>query len=264
MAEVSQTLTVDDVAINQAFSTQSKARFLRGHGVVRQKAIRFLGALQRLGYVHEVPLEKAKDIFQLNTDTWDRASLKAYFGQLPGRSERIIDRTAHYATGTISIKKIKLRQDIQKKEGYLEKLGLVHYELRGRIWFLLVNEASVVPEIAKSSTSVQNEAVKASIDNFSLTPKGPGQPKAERNDSGQPSTILRLQRRERVTERERNRLSESILSSYLKPELTPKHELTPSGEAAIEERDRKRAQAIEKTSLNSAEKGESARSHAQS
>ncbi len=222
--------------INDAFTTESKTRFLRGHGVIRQKSLRFVSVLQRLGYVHEVPLEKAKDLFQLHVDTWDRASLKAYFGQLPGKTERIIDRTAHYATGTISVKKIRLRQDHQKTEGYLEKLGLATYEMRGEVWFLLLKEVSLVPEIAPSPPSVDESSLQGSGSkaNFSLTHKP--------DDTKPLAPVNESQRRESVIGCERNRLSESILSTYLSSSPRTSEELSPAEKAAVEARDRKKLQ----------------------
>jgi hypothetical protein len=120
-------------AIERPFSTEPKRYVKRGSHIVRERSLRYIGILkEKYDVSHEVPLEQAKQIFQDELDIWDRTSLKAYFGTQPDVSRRQIKRRAMYHnTGTISPKTIELEQSIPKREGYLERLGLVKFEKRG-------------------------------------------------------------------------------------------------------------------------------------
>lgn len=121
----------------------------------------FIDQLRAMGYSLEIPLEQAKQLFSEINDIWDRTSLKAYFGTLPGESEREIEREAVYASGTRSKKTIYLRQKIAKTKGYLEKLNLVSYERHGKVWFIVLENPQIVPIIVKANKS---------IDKISLAP----------------------------------------------------------------------------------------------
>jgi hypothetical protein len=158
-----------DIHEEITFTTQRKHR----EGTVRRSCLIFVEHLHRLGY-QRIPLEEAKNIFSQLLDKWDRLTLKAYFGTQEGTSERNIDRTAHYASGTVSFKTIRLKQKIKRCVGYFERLGLASYEKHGSLWFMLLNPCSVVPEMAPSSTSVSEGCV-GSITNLSLTPKHVGE-----------------------------------------------------------------------------------------
>jgi hypothetical protein len=248
--------------IERTFTTGSSRYVRRGNQTIRHSCLEFMSFLRKEGYSDSVRLEEAKRLFQDLFGPKDRTTLKAYFGVQPGESCRTIERLAEYASGTKSLKTIKLTQKLEKRTGYLEFLRLVTFEevtlelkrRRETIWYMVINsETSVVPEIAKSSTRV-SEACVVSNDDFSLTPKDHGQPKAERNDSGQPSTILRLQRRERVLGRERNRLSESNLPQQETREIVSTPWLTPTQKATVEERDRKRQEVLDRDLVQQLEK----------
>jgi hypothetical protein len=216
----------------------------------------------KYGCTREIPLEEAKRIFQLDMGIWDRASLKAYFGTQLGVSRRIIQRTARYQTGTISNKTIELKQNISKLEGYLERLGLVKFEKRGNTWFMVLNnEVSVIPEIAKSTQSVNESSEQnlrlnyvkrgCSIDNFSLTPIALGEQhghelNVKTEDNGE--------KRESVIGCERNRSSESEREEHELSEFSQKTWLTASERADLEKRDRKRLEISDAELLPSLEK----------
>jgi len=103
----------------------------------------------------------------------DRKSIKAYFGSQAGQSTRKMQRISKYPSGTISYKAIELTQDVQTKKGYLELLGLVNLEKRGRVWFLVVKDSSVVPELGLSGVHTGESVCLGSgqsNDNFSLSP----------------------------------------------------------------------------------------------
>mgnify|MGYP001568633090 FL=1 len=126
--------------------------------------------MRSLGY-DSLPLDDAVRVWEGVHGPRDRLTLKAYFGTCPGTSTKVIDRFARYATGTVSQKKIVLREAIPKREGYLEKLGLVSFEKQSNVWFLLVNDDGlVVPEVAHSSTSRVKVVCGSNLD-LSLTPK---------------------------------------------------------------------------------------------
>lgn len=126
---------------------------------IRRRALNYLVELG----VKEIPLEKAKEQFSEITGLYDRLTLKAYFGTKKHRSKKNIQRIARYGTGTFSFKNIELIQDVETKCGYLEKLGLVHFEQRGKTWFMIVNENAVlVPQLY--------ERKQLSMENISLSP----------------------------------------------------------------------------------------------
>jgi len=159
--------------IERPFTTKPRTYVRRGCQTVRRRCLQYLTILKhQYGVTLAFPLEEAKRVFQDEMGIWDRTSLKAYFGTQPDVSKRVIQRTARYQTGTISQKTIELRQNISKREGYLERLGLVNYEKRGNTWFMILNkEVSVVPQISRIRVQ-HNERHESrfSIDNFSLSP----------------------------------------------------------------------------------------------
>jgi hypothetical protein len=128
------------------FTTEPTSRgyIKRGSFIIRNRCLDYIEPLRKAG-IKELPIEQAIDTFGVH----DRATIKAYFGSLPGRSFRLIRRTARYATGTLSMKSITLDQEIPKTEGYLEKLGLVHYERRGSHWFMVLESPILVPTLGK-------------------------------------------------------------------------------------------------------------------
>jgi len=133
----------------------------RGMKTVRFRATEFIDTL-RIQHIKELPLAEAQEQFSLILDIWDRTTIKAYFGLLPNKSKRKIDRWAQYQNGTKSLKTIELSQDIPYQKGYLEKLRLVYYEQRGKNWFMVLENPILVPELMKLD--------RLSISNFSLSP----------------------------------------------------------------------------------------------
>lgn len=146
--------------VAESFTTNPHDYIVRGNKIVRARSIEFVETL-RIQQEERMPVEKAKEQFQLMMDVWDEKSLKGYFGTQEHRQEHVIHETKRYLTsGNISQRDIRLSQDIKTKKGYLEKLGLVHYEQRGKTWFMVLEKASIIPELMKSSSK--------SNDNFSL------------------------------------------------------------------------------------------------
>ncbi|PIX31709.1 hypothetical protein COZ60_03070, partial [Candidatus Bathyarchaeota archaeon CG_4_8_14_3_um_filter_42_8] len=143
------------------FTTQPKHYMKRGCNTVRTRCIVFVDQLRAKGFEYELPLEKAKELFNEILGVYDRTTVKAYFGTLPGRWTRKFKRWAKYASGTQSSKDIELSQDVPKTKGYLEKLGLVSYERHGRVWFMVLENLQIVPIIMKANSSK---------DKISLTP----------------------------------------------------------------------------------------------
>ena len=131
----------------------------RCNSIVRRRAINFLRAID----AKELPIKTAKELFSQVNDLWDRTTIKAYFGTHKHVSKQSIKRIARYGTGTYSFKTIELIRDIETEKGYLEKLGLFHYELRGKTWFMIVNtDAVLIPQLY--------ERKQLSMENFSLSP----------------------------------------------------------------------------------------------
>jgi len=165
-AETSSSIKTHDLT----FSTEPKHYVKRGCSTVRTRCIDFVDQLKTRGYTLEIPLEQAKAMFSEIVGAYDRATVKAYFGTLPGRSTRLIRRVARYQSGTFSFKNIELTQDAAKSLGYLEKLGLVTYERHGKVWFMVLENLVVVSQLVKS-----DHMVTPSIDKISLTPFSQGE-----------------------------------------------------------------------------------------
>jgi hypothetical protein len=143
-----------------SFTTEPATRgyVKRGSFIIRNRCLDYIEPLRKAG-IKELPIEQAIDTFGVH----DRATIKAYFGTLPGRSMRLIQQTAHYATGTLSMKSIRLDQDIPKTKGYLEKLGLVHYEKRGSHWFMILENAVLVSTLKKGCVVPSETSLSHSI-----------------------------------------------------------------------------------------------------
>jgi len=214
------------------FTTEPKTYFKRGFGTVRNKCMQFIALLIKNGYTHEIPLTQAIDLFQLHMpNAMDQKTLKAYFGTMPSKSKKIIYRTARYQTGTISNKTIELTENIPKRVGYFEKLGLVHYEKRKETWFFVFTyEYPLVPEIAHSNQECETVEQKP-IDNFSL----PLKPLAINHSTpnNQHELNMEIEKRESVIEGERNRLSESNRFESFNPNL---YGAKPLGKAILKSR----------------------------
>lgn len=145
---------------------KTKASSKRGCNIVRERCLQFIEALREQGFTNEVPLETAKQLFQITMGIMDRASLKAYFGSQLGKSVRKIQRVARYSSGTISQKTIELTQVTPQKRGYLELLGLATFELRGKVWFMILKGEPLVPQLFPQ----HYEGHECSIENLSLSP----------------------------------------------------------------------------------------------
>lgn len=199
---------------------------------IRLVCSEFMSWLERLGY-EKIPAEQARIKFQEWDGPRDRATMKAYFGTLPGTTERLIDRTAHYATGTISVKKIHLRQAVEKRVGYLELLKLVSYEKLGKTWFMILNnESPLVPEMGLSPTRVKESCAESILD-FSLTPKHLGESTATAPTVANLEAVENIEtteKRERVIGCERNRIGKI---GEPQDTRTPKPQLTPLEEAVL-------------------------------
>ena len=221
-------------AIERPSQTEGKHYIKRSCHTVRKRSLNYIAILKhKYGVSHEIPVEAAKRILQKELDIWDRTSLKAYFGTQTAISKRTIQRKAIYSTGTVSNKTIELRQYIFKSEGYLERLGLVKFEKRGDTWFMiLANNETIVPEIRHSQTRVYERVEPKSIENFSLTPI------LEESRETQAEIDKREQREERECHRMREK---SPSESHQKQVATSEAAwLTPTEQATIEDRDRKR------------------------
>lgn len=130
-----------------SLSTKPQKHIRKGHSPIRERCIEYIKALRQHGYINEIPLEPAKEIFSQELGLFDRATIKAYFGCQPGRSIKKIQRLARYASGSMSFKSIELAQETQLKKGYLELLGLATIQKKGQKWFVKLNsEVSIIPE----------------------------------------------------------------------------------------------------------------------
>ena len=140
----------------QPFTTQPHSYIRRGNKTVRQRCIEYCETLTIQG-TKELPLEQAKELFSLNIiDLWDERTLNKYFGTQEHRNTKQIECRKQYATGFVSNRTITLTQHIHHKTGLLEKLGLVHYEQRGKTWFMILENRVLVPELVKGSGSNVN------------------------------------------------------------------------------------------------------------
>lgn len=126
-----------------------KGYFHRVQKTVRTRCLEFIGTL-RLKEYKELPVEEAKDLFSEIIDQWNPKTLELYFGVQPHKATTRINRRKQYTTGTVSNANIELTREVGGKKGYLEKLGLVKYEKRGLNWFMVLENAILVPEIMKS------------------------------------------------------------------------------------------------------------------
>lgn len=183
--------------VNRPFTTEPNTRrhIKRGCRIVRNRSIQFIKTLkEKYNCTQEIPLSQAKRVWQIQEgNPCDPASLKKYFGTQMDKVKKVIQRRATYQTGTVSNKTIELTENIPTRQGYFELFGLVTYEKRGKAWFLIMkNGEGIVPEIAKSSTAV-DEALCKSIPNFSLSPIDFGTPK----DECELSHVETAERRER-------------------------------------------------------------------
>jgi len=135
----------------------------RRQSTVRRRAISFILSID----AKELPVETAKDLFSEVTELYDRTTLKAYFGTQAHVNTRKYQRTARYGTGTFSFKTIELSQKVKKTKGYLEKMGLAHFELRGNTWFIVINRSAVlVPQLyERKQLSMQNISLSSNDQN---------------------------------------------------------------------------------------------------
>jgi len=147
-----------------------KTAINRGSSTVRKRCIQFVETLHKLGY-ERIPIDQAKQLFSLTVNVFDRASIKAYFGTYQHILTHSIQREARYQSGTYSFKTILLKQKVPFQPGYLDLLGLVKYEWRNKILFLIPQKAVLVPTIMKSSESMRDFSLTQTKDE-AFTPKG--------------------------------------------------------------------------------------------
>jgi len=157
--------------IERPFTTQPKHYVKRGCNTVRSRCTFYVDQLKVLNYTLELPLEKAKELFSEIVGAYDRATLKAYFGTLPGKSTRKIRRWARYQSGTQSVKDIELTQETFKTKGYLEKLGLVTYECHSKVWFMVLENWVLVPQLERVDVGKSKDKISL----IPFTPKGKGE-----------------------------------------------------------------------------------------
>jgi hypothetical protein len=134
---------------------------------VRKRAIHYIETLN----AKELPLNYAKDRFSEITGLWDRTTLKAYFGTHAHISKKVYRREARYQTGTYSMKDLVLIRKTETTKGYLEKLGLVHFEQRGKHWFMVIHQSAVpTPQLVRKVHSPSESSLSppiCSTDDFS-------------------------------------------------------------------------------------------------
>lgn len=140
---------------------KSLPRAPRGCNTIRSRCIQFIQILEQNGY-ERLPLEEAKRVFSQTLGIYDRSSIKAYFGTQAGITRHTVERFARYQSGASGLKTIELSQRIAHHAGYLEILGLVTYELKGRVWFLSLKRAILVPTLVKPSASVPMQNISLS------------------------------------------------------------------------------------------------------
>lgn len=146
-----------DIGITNKTFSPGKQQKHRNCNTVRRRAINYLLTLREMSYTNELPLDEAIDLFSQITDQWDRLTIKAYFGTKKHTSRKKIFRQAVYGnTGIVSNKDITLIQDIPTTPGYLEKMGLVTYNLKGNIWFMKVENRVLIPQLMKAESSMKN------------------------------------------------------------------------------------------------------------
>jgi hypothetical protein len=118
---------------------------------VRRRSINYILNLKENGYKNELPREQAIEFFSETSGFYDRLTIKAYFGTVAHRSKRKFYQDSQYASGTTTHKTITLSQEIIQSKGYLEKMGLVSYHLKGNVWFMKIENAVLTPELGRSS-----------------------------------------------------------------------------------------------------------------
>ncbi len=138
------------------FTTSPERYIKRGNKTIRARCLEFVETLA-IQQIKELPLEQAQQFFSLEIiDLWDTRTLAKYFGTQAHRNTKKIECQKQYATGFVSSRNITLTQDIHKRIGYLEKLGLVHYEQRGKTVFIVLENRALIPELVKGCVSKGN------------------------------------------------------------------------------------------------------------
>jgi hypothetical protein len=148
----------------KSFTTDPHGFIPRGNKTIRARCVEFIETLEAKHF-KELPVENAKDVFSRIIDHWDHRTLTKYFGVQPHRNVKEIDVRKQYASGTVSMRRIELAQNLKEQKGYLERLGLVCFEKRGASWFLVLKNRQLTPEFVK-------ELMKESVnDNLCITHK---------------------------------------------------------------------------------------------
>ena len=118
--------------------------------------MRFIQILKRMGFTKALPLNEAFEIFQNEIGVMDTKSLRAYFGTRSGKSKRTISMWKRYQNGEQKFRVIELSCDIREKRGYLEILGLAHFEKKGDTVFMVLKNDFVVSLWSPQHTESDN------------------------------------------------------------------------------------------------------------
>lgn len=164
---------------DKSFCTSPQGHRRKGHSPVRDRCIEFLDILRGYGYTLQIPLEKAKELFQQEMRIMDQKSLAAYFGTHQHQVKQKMERFAQYGSGHSAVKRIELSYEVQAKKGYFEILNLASFELRGKMWFMTFTMNDLVPQLGLR----HDEGCGCSIDSFSLSVSDGGIEATESNAS---------------------------------------------------------------------------------
>lgn len=224
------------VSLLATFTTEPHGYIRRGNKTVRARCIEFVETL-RLQQIKQLTVEHARDTFSQIIDHWDNATLDKYFGVQPHVTKQESETRNRYSNDNVSIKRSERTLHLPMRKGYLEKLGLVHYEKRGKTWFLVLSESGpIIPELVKAP-----KCVGGSNDNFYFSPKD-----ASNNCSidasrknGEDSMARSAQGLQLVVEKRRERVSGARnINRSSESEAYSEHNnmLDEQGELTLEER----------------------------
>jgi hypothetical protein len=192
---------------NTTFQRKSIISYVkRGMNTVRSRGTFYTDTL-KIQNIKELPVQEAQDLFCKIIDEYDSLTLKKYFGVFGGRVTWVNQVRRQYHTGTVSMSNLEISHTAKTKQGYLEKLGLVHYEKRGQVWFMILESpenTQLVPELVKVSGRSIDELY---ISSSKVVSQGEG---SEGNRFEKVPLVVDGEKRERdYRVRERNRSSES-------------------------------------------------------
>jgi hypothetical protein len=170
----------------------AKPYIQRGMGTVRSRCLEYIETLQ-IRHVKELPLDQAKDSYSQIVGGYDPLTLKKVFGTFKQSNKTPFTVfKQNPTTGISNVYRGDITRETKQSKGYLEKLGLVHYEKRGPIWIMVVENSIIVPEIVKSEGK--------SIDDLYISPIEPQLSKGKGSEGkpcGVPSLVVIDTERER-------------------------------------------------------------------